>query len=61
MSHTEIIYSNTDRTDLTDFYIPLNLIILCPAESWIFNGPAEMAERAEIILCSSLLVEFYLL
>ena len=30
--NTEIIYSNTDRTDLTDFYIPLNFLIFCPAE-----------------------------
>ena len=30
--NTEIIYSNTDRTDLTDFYIPMNFLILCPAE-----------------------------
>ena len=41
MSHTEIINLHTDRTDLTDFYIPLNFLIICPAESWIFNGPAE--------------------
>jgi hypothetical protein len=32
MSHTEIIYSNTDRTDLTDFYIPQNFLIICAAE-----------------------------
>ena len=49
LSHTEIINSHTDLTDLTDFYIPLNFLILCPAESWIFNGPAERAERAEIV------------
>ena len=30
MSHTEIINSHTDLTDLTDFYIPLNFF--CPAE-----------------------------
>ena len=46
--NTEIIYSNTDRTDLTDFYIPLSFF--CPAESWIFNGPAERAEMAEIFI-----------
>ena len=61
LSHTEIINSHTDHTDLTDFYIPLNFLIICPTESWFFNGPAEMAEMAEIIPCSSLLVEFYLL
>ena len=28
--NTEIIYSNTDRTDLTDFYIPLNYYFFVP-------------------------------
>jgi hypothetical protein len=37
----EIINSHTNLTDLTDFYIPLNSLILCPA---------EIAERAEILL-----------
>ncbi len=28
MSHTEIINSNTDRTNLTDFNLPCGMIIL---------------------------------
>ena len=46
--NTEIIFSHTDHTDLTDFYIPQNFLIICPTESWIFNGPTERAEMTEI-------------
>ena len=49
MSHTEIIYSHTDRTDLTDFYIPLIFNYLSRRTNGRRFRGSQMAEMAEIL------------